>query len=583
MGDESREAPGPLIDQLRAAMGRMEVALGDVLEGIVWTDTDGRIEWCNAAFERLLGRSRITILGGHFSELLPLEDVEEPPAMRRGPSRGALVTASRVRTFRWGSPSGELFLEISSSRLDRSHGGSRTFHTIRDVTQRQTLIEELRHRALFDPVTGLANRLLFADRIEHAIARMRRHQLPIAVLFLDVDGFKEINDSLGHAAGDQSLRAIGERLGSVLRPSDTLARIAGDEFAILLEDLSGPDAAEDVARRIGTAFRRPVSVTGRPVAVTLSVGLDVALDASGSPESLIGNADFAMYAAKRSGRGQWRRYIASDREAAHRRTSLIAELRGAARRGELVVHYQPIVRLDTGQVESIEALVRWQHPARGLLMPSDFIGIAEQSGLIVQVGGWVLEVACRDLANWQKADPGLSVSVNLSPRQLQHRGVVGQVRRTLQRSGIEPSRLILEVTESFLLTDEERALARLRRLKSLGIRIAFDDFGTGYSTLSHLQRMPVDIVKVDRQFVDAIDTEEGRRFLISIVELGRSVGVSLVAEGIERLDQIPTLVHADVLSGQGYVLARPLPAAAIAPLLRGGLRLAFVGRSQTDA
>ncbi len=324
-------------------------------------------------------------------------------------------------------------------------------------------------------------------------------------------------------------------------------------------------------------------VAGRPLTVTISVGLDVATDASGSPEDLIGNADFAMYAAKRSGRGRWRRYMASDRAVADRRTTLIADLRGAVRRRELVVHYQPIVRLDSGEVESIEALVRWQHPARGLLMPIDFIGIAEETGLIVQVGGWVLETACRSLASWHGTDPELSISVNLSPRQLQHRGVVAQVRRTLERTGIEPSRLILEVTESFLLVDEERALARLRRLKSLGIRLAFDDFGTGYTSLSHLRQMPVDILKVDRQFVDAIDTAEGRRFLRSIVELGRSVGVSLVAEGIERLDQIPRLIDADVLSGQGYVLARPMSTAAIGPLLlRGGLRLASVGRSQSQ-
>ena len=576
-GDE-RE---PLLDQLRAAMGRMEIALGEVLEGIVWTDTEGRIEWCNAAFERLLGRSRIVILGGLFAELLPLEEVAGPaPALQRRSTAGSRMVGEHARTFRWVRPSGDLFLEITSARLDDPHGAPLTFFAIRDVTQRHELIEELRHRSLFDPITGLANRSLFTDRIEHAIARMGRHHRPIAVLFLDIDGFKAINDRHGHEVGDQSLRAVGERLGSVLRPSDTLARIAGDEFAILLEDMVSPQAAEDVARRILSAFRRPVSLARRALTVTVSVGLDVAVDTSASPEELINNADFAMYGAKRSGRGQWRRYVASDREAAHRRSTLIAELRDAVRRKELVVHYQPIVRLDSGEVEALEALVRWQHPTRGLLMPVDFIGIAEETGLIVQVGGWVLDTACRDLKTWQRTDPELSVSVNLSPRQLQHRGVVTQVRRMLAKTEIEPKDLILEMTESFLLTDEERALARLRQLKSLGIRLAFDDFGTGYSSLSHLRQMPVDILKVDRQFVDAIDTAEGRRFLSSIVDLGQSVGVSLVAEGIERLDQIPTLVEASVLTGQGYLLARPMPAAAIVPLLRGGLRLASVVRTE---
>jgi len=574
------DAQGPLIEQLRAAMGRMEIALGEVLEGIVWTDSEGRIEWCNAAFERLLGRSRIMILGGRFTELLALEDLDvRAPTLASSSPATPPSPSDRGRVVRWHGPTGELFLEISSSRLAGSLSNLLTFHTIRDVTQRHTLMEELRHRALFDPVTGLANRSLFADRIEHAIARMRRHQRPIAVLFLDVDAFKEINDNHGHEVGDESLRAIGERLGSLLRPSDTLARIAGDEFAILLEDLPSPDAVNDVARRIGAAFRRPLSVTGRALSVTLSIGFDVALDASASPEELIGNADFAMYAAKRSGRGQWRRYMASDRAAAQRRTTLIAELRGAVRRREFVIHYQPIVRLDTGKIEALEALVRWQHPARGLLMPSDFIGIAEETGLIVQIGGWVLKTACWDLRTWQKVDPNLAISVNLSARQLQHRGLVNQIRWTLKETAIEPNKLILEVTESFLLIDEARALARLRRLKSLGIRLAFDDFGTGYSSLSHLRQVPVDILKVDRQFIAGIDEAEGRRFLRGIVDLGHSVGMTLVAEGIERLDQIPTLVETSVLSGQGYLLARPMPAAAIGPLLSGGLRLASFTRS----
>lgn len=577
MREEVRDEQGPLLDQLRTAMGRMEVALGEVLEGIVWTDAEGRIEWCNAAFERLLGRSRIVLLGGRLLDLFPLEEVD---AESTEVAEGRLATAGpadargRTRTYRWIGPSGLQFLDVSSSYLDESHGGPLTFYTIRDVTQRHTLMEELRNRALFDPVTGLANRSLFADRIEHAIARMRRRPGPIAVLFLDVDAFKEVNDTLGHETGDGTLRAIGERLGTVLRPSDTLARVSGDEFAILLEDLPNPDVGEEVARRISAAFRRPLSVAGRDLSVTLSIGIDVALDGGVSPEELITNADFAMYAAKRSGKGQWRRYVASDREAAHRRTSLVEELRGAVRRKELIVHYQPIVQLDNGEVQALEALVRWQHPTRGLLMPADFIGLAEETGLIVPVGRWVLETACKDLAIWQATDPRLSVSVNLSPRQLQHRDIVAEVRRVLQKTGIEPQRLVLEVTESFLLTDEARALARLRRLKALGIRLAFDDFGTGYSSLSHLRQMPVDILKVDRQFVDAIDAADGRRFLRSIVDLAQSVGVSLVAEGIERLDQIPTLVGESVVSGQGYLLARPMPAMAIAPLLRSGLRLA---------
>ena len=552
-------------------MGRMEVALGEVLESIVWTDVDGRVEWCNAAFERLLGQPRITILGGRLSDLLPIEDVDGHPADPVQPVGAPALAPGR--TYRWARPSGDVFLEMSVSRLDEAHGTSLIFHAIRDVTQRHGLMEELRRRALYDPLTGLANRSLFADRIQHAIARVRRHHRPLAVLFLDVDGFKEINDRRGHEAGDLVLRAIGERLGSVLRPADTLARISGDEFAILLEELPSAEAAEEVARRIVAAFRRPLRVGAASIVATLSIGMDVALAPTGSPNDLIGNADFAMYAAKRSGGGQWRRFVAADREAAHRVASLVAELKGAARRSELVVHYQPIVDLRSGAVEGLEALVRWQHPERGLLMPADFIGVAEETGLIVQVGRRVLDTACRDLATWHVGHPAISVSVNLSPRQLQHRDLVAHVRGALAASGIPPERLILEVTESFILTDEDRAIARLRRLKALGIRLAFDDFGTGYSSLSHLRRMPVDILKVDRQFVAAIDAEEGRRFLRSIIDLGRSVGVSLVAEGIERPEQIPLLVDSSVVSGQGYLLARPTTASGIAALLRSGLQL----------
>lgn len=436
------------------------------------------------------------------------------------------------------------------------------------------LYEQLRHEALHDPLTGLPNRILFGDRLEHALALGRGpDRRLVGLLFIDVDDFKVINDTSGHDVGDEVLKAIAERLGRLVRPGDTVARLSGDEFAVLVEDIDNPEVGIVMATRIVDAFQTPIHVRNRDLAVTVSVGIDWGTGATRQSDELIRNGDFAMYQAKKAGKARSRTYAATDRAAADERSALVADLRTAVARSEFVLFYQPIVDLRTGAIRGFEALVRWQHPDRGLLMPALFIPIAEDTGAIVEIGAWVLRRACEDFKGWQAAGPDLSVSVNVSGRQLRSPRLVDLVRRVLRRTGIPPHALILEVTETVLVADPKAADV-LKTLKALGVRIAIDDFGTGYSSISYLRRFPVDILKIDREFVQSADSPEGTALLQGIIGLGRSVGLDLVAEGIEEPEQAAVMVAAACQEGQGYLYARPMSAAAISGLLRRGKPLA---------
>jgi diguanylate cyclase (GGDEF)-like protein/PAS domain S-box-containing protein len=448
--------------------------------------------------------------------------------------------------------------------------------TGRDVSERRQLEEELRHQAFHDSLTNLANRALFEDRLSHALAGLPRTGGGLTVLFLDLDDFTTVNDSLGHPAGDDLLRAVGERLRHNLRDGDTVARLGGDEYGVLLDDAATTAAAGEAARRLLAALARPFLVEGRRLKVTASIGIALA-DGQSETLQLMRNADLAMYEAKRRGGAQWRIFEESMHAVALGRLELGSQLQQAVEEQQFELHYQPIVRLADAAVVGAEALLRWRHPDRGLLSPKDFLPLAEQTGLIVQVGRWALAEACGTLAGWQTALPRLnplSLSVNISMRQLHEQDVVDVVRGALAEAALEPQQLVLEITESFLADEDEGTLGHLQRLRALGVRLAVDDFGTGYSALSYLQRFPIDILKIDRSFVQHARRASASLSLVrSIVQLGRSLHLDLVAEGIEDADQAEELLAMGVTSGQGFYYAAPLDAEGFRALLATDSRL----------
>jgi diguanylate cyclase (GGDEF)-like protein/PAS domain S-box-containing protein len=444
----------------------------------------------------------------------------------------------------------------------------------RDVSERKAFEEELQHQAFHDAVTGLANRALFKDRVEHMIERQARDNLPVSILFMDLDDFKTINDSLGHAAGDRMLAEVGERLKMSLRQADTAARLGGDEFAVLLEDGGdGVDAAE-VAARILASLEGPFHLEGKEVFARASIGIATADAQTGGPEGaeeLLRNADVAMYMAKEAGKGRYQVFEPAMHDTALRRLELKADLQRAVDNGEFVLHFQPVIELATGRVEGLEALVRWEHPTRGLIPPLDFIPLAEETGMIVSLGRWVLQEACLQARRLQERyvmDPPLQIAVNLSARQLQRPEIVAEIAETLMKTRLDPGSLVLEITESVMMQDMELSIQRLAELKELGVQLAVDDFGTGYSSLNYIRRFPVDILKVDKSFVDGVNEGgEESALTAAIIELAGILRLRPVAEGIERADQLEKLLDLRCDLGQGYYFARPLPLRDVDELL----------------
>jgi diguanylate cyclase (GGDEF)-like protein/PAS domain S-box-containing protein len=446
----------------------------------------------------------------------------------------------------------------------------------RDITERKELESQLTHQAFHDSLTGLANRALFRNRIEHALHRQRRQRQPLAVLLFDLDGFKTINDSLGHAFGDALLASVSDRLSALLRPSDTACRLGGDEFAVLVEDLVDVLDATVVAGRLLEGLAAPFVVDGKEVVVGASVGIalcpPLAPATSFTPDDLLRNADVAMYTAKARGRGRCEVFKPSMHQAMLDRLDLEADLRRAVERGEFVLHYQPTVALASGRISGMEALVRWESSSRGAIVPPGlFIPVCEDTGLIVPLGAWVLEEACRQAVAWKRefgADAPSTISVNVSARQLQDDELVPSFAAILASTGINPTNVILEITESAIMTDAEAMVARLHELKALGVRLAIDDFGTGYSSMSYLCSFPIDILKIDRSFVSGVEREPQKIGIVrTIVELGRILDLQTVAEGIELDAELEQLRALDCDLGQGYRFARPLTTSAMYDLL----------------
>lgn len=437
---------------------------------------------------------------------------------------------------------------------------------IHDITDRKRAEERLIYNAYHDMLTGLPNRALFTDRLDRAVIRWRRHrEHRFAVLFLDLNRFKFVNDSLGHSAGDELLRKVGEVISGCIREEDTVARLGGDEYAVLLDQIETRADAILVAERINTCLENPVAIGGQNVFISCSIGIALPENETDRPEDLLRNADLAMYKAKAEGPGRYSIYVPGMHAVALSVMELDMELHEAVRNQEFILHYQPIYSLADGRVRGFEALLRWHNPKRGLLMPADFLPLAEETGLILPIGKWVIRQACEQLAIWQAVQPGSRipfVSLNVSGKQLTQTGFVSETAAILRETRIDPGNLMLELTETSLLNNPESCAASITKLRSIGVRFCIDDFGTGYSSLSYLHRLPINGLKIDRSFISALDHGEGPELVSTIVSLAHNLGIYAVAEGVETEAQLASVRALGPKYVQGFFLSLPLEASA---------------------
>jgi diguanylate cyclase (GGDEF)-like protein len=429
---------------------------------------------------------------------------------------------------------------------------------------------QLRHQALHDALTGLPNRVLARDRAEQMLARARRQHLPVAALYVDIDGFKHVNDSFGHAAGDELLRIVAARLAGVVREGDTAARLGGDEFVVLVEGSTLDAGPELVAERLLEVLRRPYDMgneIGRQLSITASIG--IASDLRGDAEELLRDADVALYEAKAAGKNRYTLFESGMQTAVQDRLTLEMDLAEAHDNGQLFLLYQPTFDLQSENVIGVEALIRWCHPTRGVLQPIEFVPLAEESELIVPIGRWVLHEACRQAARWHEQGYRIGMAVNVSGRQLDTDELIDDVHRALQQSGLQPDALTLEITETTLMRDAQATAQRLQQLKQLGVRIAIDDFGTGYSSLAYLRQFPVDALKIDGSFIGGIaSSKESAALIHTLVQLGKALQIETLAEGIEDQTQLKALQREHCDNGQGFLFSRPLDVQAIEAFLQ---------------
>jgi diguanylate cyclase (GGDEF)-like protein/PAS domain S-box-containing protein len=531
-------------------------------------NADGIVTYQSPSIERVLGYRVDEVEGRRFDWLLSEQD--RPRLDQLTAAEGSHATDAHTLecslTHRDGT---SLRFEIQHTDLLHDEHVRGVVLNSRDVSERKAFEDQLQHQAFHDPVTNLANRALFSDRVEHALVRAQRGFADIAVLFIDLDDFKTVNDSLGHAAGDLVLQEVGRRLKLAVRPTDTVARFGGDEFAVLLDGVADSSESADAASRILRSLESPLEIDGKQVFPRASMGIYLVDRQSEAPEAaeLLRNADVAMYMAKRDSKGSYRVFEPTMHERVVERLELQSDLQHAIEFDQLELHYQPVVRLDGHKILGVEALLRWQHPTRGMVSPAQFIPLAEDTGLIIPMGRWVLETACAEAVRiqqeFQRAEP-LTMSVNLSVRQLQSDSIVADVRAALEKTGLPATSLVLEITESVMMADTEFAVRRLDDLKALGVRLAMDDFGTGYSSLSYLSRFPVDILKMDRSFVGA---GENVALQSAIIALGASLSLDVIAEGIELPEQERSLQDLGCEIGQGFLFAKPMGVDALVGFL----------------
>jgi diguanylate cyclase (GGDEF)-like protein/PAS domain S-box-containing protein len=516
---------------------------------------DGRIAYASPSATGIFGRCKL--VGQRLPELVrPDDSPHRPPAMPDaeppvGPTEDWVVARADGRRVQ---------VEASTIDLRDDPTVAGLVVTMRDVTERRRLERELTHRAFHDSLTGLANRVLFQSRVDQAVLRSRADGSIAGVVFIDLDDFKIVNDTMGHAIGDELLQAVSSRLRGALRAGDTAARLGGDEFAALVEDATDPAQIEAVAERVIVALLEPFTIGPSVINGMASIGVATTSEAADGAE-LMRQADMALYVAKGAGKGQWRRYQAALHAAVLQRLQMRQELDEALHRGAFILQYQPVVALQTGSTVGFEALIRWTHPVRGIVRPDQFISVAEDSGLIVPIGDWVLETALSNAALWAAATSGEApyVSVNVSTRQLRQPGFVDSILVRLARHRLPPERLVVEITESLMLRDNDQASADLEALRAAGARVAIDDFGTGYSSLSYLRQVPADILKIERSFIDTVPVSTQQRAMVeSIARLADTLGMAVVAEGIEQPSERDVLVDVGCQYGQGYLFSPPL-------------------------
>ncbi|MBX6362297.1 MAG: EAL domain-containing protein [Gemmatimonadetes bacterium] len=556
-------------EALRESERRYRSLFHDARDAIYITSSSGRFLDVNASMEALVGYSRAELL--QMSAVSLYARPADLERFRREIEAHGSVHGFEVRLRR--SDGSEIDCLLNSVvRLDADGRVAGYQGIIHDITDRKRAEESLRRDALHDPLTGLPNRALFMRRLERALERAARDPAyHFAVLFLDLDRFKVINDSLGHLAGDELLVGVARRLEASVRPGDTVARLGGDEFAILLFEIEEVEDADRIAERIHERLKEPHALAGQTVFTTASVGVALGSAEYERPEELLRDADTAMYRAKQLGGVQHQVFDHTMHAEAMALLRLETDLRRAVEEEEFDVFYQPIVSLDTGALVGLEALARWRHPTRGLVMPAEFIPLAEETGLIVPLGRWVLDAACRRMADWRARYPQartLTLSVNVAAKQLAQRDLVEHIEelvRTLGLAGI----LRLEMTESALVANPEGAIAAFRRLRQAGVELCIDDFGTGYSSLSHLHRFPVDMLKIDRSFVERLGRDESNRQIVgAIVALAGALGIEAIAEGVETPQQRDELRALGSRTAQGFLFSPPLAATALEALLR---------------
>ncbi len=529
---------------------------------------DGGLRYASPAFERLLGYAEEEV--ADLEALVYPSDVHAlREAMAAARASGTLSVQQEIRVRR--SDGEWLWFEAAFADLGEDPDVNGIVANLRDVTARKLAEERLAHAALHDPLTGLPNRTLILDRAEQMLARSRRDlgHHPVAALFIDLDNFKDINDTLGHQTGDKFLQAVAQRFSGVLRASDTVGRLGGDEFVVLADGLSLLAGPELVAQRIQDVLREPFYIEGWggiPLTVTASIGI-----ASGervSASELLRDADIALYRAKAKGKSRTTMFEPEMQSAVLDRLSFDMDLRCALGEEQFFLMYQPVFDLDNESVCGVEALLRWRHPTRGVVPPNEFVPMLEESGLILDVGKWVLVQACMQAAEWHRLGHRLVMSVNVSMRQLESESFVGHLTEALSASGLDPSALVIEVTESTLMRDTDATVNRLRRLKEIGVLVAIDDFGTGYSSMAYLRQFPVDALKIDRSFIAGMqDSAESAALVHTLVQLGRTLGVETLAEGIEEDWQLQDLQEERCERGQGFLFSRPLESDAVEAFL----------------